>query len=81
MVISFPQIPATDFKHFNIISNNVVLLDKNGQLMLKPLDNKPIELQFRTEGVRNSLIITLVSWGLATIFMVSVVVRNRKTLR
>lgn len=74
----FLQIPATDYKHFEIISNNAILFDKNEQLMLKPLDNKPIEMQFRTEGVRKSLIITLFSWGLATIFMITVFVRNRK---
>ena len=51
---------------------------KNGQLMIKPLDNKPIEMQFRTEGVRKSLIITLFSWVVATGFMITVLITNNR---
>lgn len=67
----FPQLPAADYKHFDIISNNAVLLDKNGQLMLKPLDNEPIEMQFRTERVWIALIITISAWGIVLIFMLT----------
>ncbi|MBU0529594.1 hypothetical protein KKF86_07560 [bacterium] len=75
----FLQIPATDYKHFDIISKNAVLFDKNGQLMLKPLDNEPIELQFHTAGVWKALILTLVSWFLAMGFMATVfIVNNRR---
>ncbi|MCJ7801644.1 MAG: hypothetical protein MUP82_04725, partial [Candidatus Marinimicrobia bacterium] len=74
----FPQIPATDYKHFDIISKNAMLLNENGQLMIKPLDNKPIEMQFRTEGVRNSLIMTLFSWVVATGFMITVLITNNR---
>jgi len=75
----FPQIRATDYKHFDIISQNAVSLNENGQLTLKPLDNEPIEMQFRTEGVRSSLIITLISWGLVIGFMVTgLIVNNRR---
>jgi len=47
--------------------------------MLIPVDNNPIVLQFRKEGVKNSLIITLFSWGIATGFMATVfIVNNRR---
>ncbi|MFC1527446.1 hypothetical protein ACFL5D_01710 [Candidatus Neomarinimicrobiota bacterium] len=75
----FPQIPATDYKLFDIISKNASFSDKNGKLMLIPIDNNPIVLQFRTEAVRKSLIVTLFSWGIATGFMATVfIVNNRR---
>ena len=74
----FPQIPATDYKHFDIITKNAVLFGKNGQLILKPLDNKPIEMLFRTEGISKALIITIVSWGMVLIFTLMIMIRNRK---
>ena len=74
----FQQIPATDYKYFEIISKNAVLSDKNGQLMLKPLDNKPIEMQFRTERIWKAFIITFVSWALVTIFTLTQLIIKRK---
>jgi len=74
----FPQIPATDAKHFNIISENATLLNENGQLVLKPLDNESIDMQFRTEGVMKALIITIISWGMVLIFTLTMIIRKRK---
>jgi hypothetical protein len=75
----FPQLPANDYKLFDIITKNAEFFNKDGQLMLKPLDNEPIEMQFRKEGVKNSLIITLFSWVVATGFMATVfIVNNRR---
>ena len=75
----FPQIPVTDYKHFDIISKNAVLFNKNGQLMLKPLDNKSIEMQFRTERVWMALITTIISWISIIGFIIIKVLAKRKT--
>jgi hypothetical protein len=74
----FPQIPITDLKHFDIISKNAVLLIENGQLMLKPLDNELIEMQFRTERVWIALIVTIIAWGMVLIFMLTQMIRKKK---
>jgi hypothetical protein len=74
----FPQIPATDYKHFEVISKNATLFNKNGQLMLKPLDNKPIEIQFRTDRIWKALIITIVSWSMVIGLMLTQLVAKRK---
>ncbi len=75
---TFHQVPASDIKHFKITSKNAIFLDNGGQMMLKPLDNKPIEMQFRTGGIRYSLIITLATWALAALFMASVYIKKKK---
>jgi hypothetical protein len=75
----FPQTPATDSKHFDIISNNATFINENGRLALKPLDNEPIEMQFRTERVVKVLVITIISWGLVLMFMLIELIRKRKT--
>ena len=79
-VISYilPQLPANDHKLFDITTNNAILSNNDGQLMLKPLDNGPIEMQFCTEGVWKALIITIVSWGMVIGFMLTQVAVNRK---
>jgi len=74
----FPQLPANDYKLFDIITKNAEFFNKDGQLMLKPLDNEPIEMQFRKEGVKNALIITLFSWVVATGFMATVFIGNNR---
>ncbi len=74
----FPQLPATDDKHFDVTSKNAVLLNKDGQLMLKPLDNKPIEMQFRTDRVWKAFIITITSWGMVLVFMLFQLIGKRK---
>ncbi|MCK4903092.1 MAG: hypothetical protein KAS35_00275 [Candidatus Marinimicrobia bacterium] len=74
----FPQIPATDHKYFEVTSKNAILFNKNGQLMLKPLDNEPIEMQFRTDSVWKALIITIVSWSMVIGLMLTQLVAKRK---
>lgn len=74
----FPKIPGTDYKLFEVISENAILLDKDGQLMLKPLDNEPIEMLFRTEKIWKALIITIVSWGGVIGFMLTQLAVKKK---
>jgi hypothetical protein len=74
----FPQIPATDHKYFEVTSKNAILFNKNGQLMLKPLDNEPIEMQFRTDSVWKALIIPIVSWSMVIGLMLTQLVAKRK---
>ena len=75
----FPQLPANDYKLFDIVTENAEFLNKDGQLMLKPFDNKPIEIQFRKERVWRALIITIISWISIVGFMIIKVLVNRKT--
>jgi hypothetical protein len=75
----FPQLPANDHKLFDIISRNAEFFNKDGQLMLKPLDNEPIEIRFRTERVWRVLIITIISWISIIGFMIIKVLVKRKT--
>ncbi len=75
----FPQLPANDYKLFDIVTENAEFLNKDGQLMLKPLDNEPIEMHFRTERVWRALIITIISWISIIGFMIIKVLVKRKT--
>jgi hypothetical protein len=75
----FPQLPANDYKLFDIISNNAEFFNKDGQLTLRPLDNEPIEIRFRTERVWRALIITILSWISIIGFMIIKVLVKRKT--
>ena len=75
----FPQLPANDYKLFEIISKNAEFFNKDGQLMLRPFDNKPIEIQFRTERVWRALVITIISWITIIGFMIIRVLVKRKT--
>ena len=74
----FPQIPITDLKHFDIISKNAEMVDNNGRLALKPIDNKPIEMHFRTERIWTTLFITIIAWGMVLIFMMTQMIKKRK---
>ena len=74
----FPQLPANDYKLFEITTKNAILLDKNEQLRLKALDNKPIKMQFRTEVVWKALIITIISWCLVLGFILTHLVMNKR---
>ena len=76
----FPKLPGNDYKNFNVISKNAILFDKDGQLMLKPLDNEPIEMQFHTERIWKALIITIVSWGMVIGFMLTRLLVNKRKL-
>ena len=75
---TFPQIPAGDNKHFDIISKNAEFSNKDGQLMLIPLDNEPIEMQFRKERVRRALAVTIISWITIISFMILKLLVKRK---
>ena len=74
----FPQIPATDYKCFDIITKNAVLLNENGLLKLKPFDNEPIEMQFSIAGAIKSLFITIISWGMVLIFVMFQLFRKKE---
>ena len=74
----FPQLPANDYKLFDITSKNAEMVDNNGRLALKPLDNEPIEMQFRTERVLIALFVTISAWGMVLIFMLTQMIRKRK---
>ena len=74
----FPQLPANDYKLFEITTNNAVLYDKEGRLMLKPLDNEPIDMQFKTERTWTALVVTIMAWCAVIGFMLTQTVMNRK---
>jgi hypothetical protein len=77
----FPQIPASDSEFFNITSENAVLFDNDGQLALKPLGMGIIEMEFRTNKVRNAIKVTIISWLAIFGILLShtVIIRNKKT--
>lgn len=77
----FPQIPASDREFFKITSENAVLFDNDGQLALKPLDMEIIEMEFRTNKVRNAINVTIIFWLVILGILLShtVNIRNKKT--
>ncbi len=74
----FPKLPGGDFKLFEVTTKNAVLSDQNGQLALQPLNNKPIELQYRSEEISKALMITIVSWGILISFSIGSVYTRKK---
>ena len=74
----FPKLPANDYKLFDIVTENAEFLNKDGQLTIKPFDNKPIEIRFRTEKVWNSIIITTIMWGMVFVFTIFQLIKKRK---
>lgn len=58
----FPKLPGNDFKLFEVTTKNAVLSDQDGQLALQPLNNEPIELQYRSKETSKALTISIISW-------------------
>jgi ATP-dependent Zn protease len=68
----FPNIKAVEYKNLKVTSQNGILFDSQNRLMVKPLDNQPITVEFKTEKIKQALWITILSWiGVIIFFIVS----------
>ena len=67
----FPNIKAIEYKNLKITSRNGILLNSQNHLMVKPLDNKTIIIEFTTEKIKRAIWITILSWtGVIVFFLV-----------
>ena len=67
----FPNIKAVEYKNLKITSRNGILLNSQNHLMVKPLDNKTIIIEFTTEKIKRAIWITILSWtGVIVFFLV-----------
>lgn len=62
------NIPYTDHKLFSIESSNAKFNEIDGKMMIIPLDNNPIKLQFKTVQFDRAIYITIVAWILIGIY-------------
>ena len=74
----FPNIKAVEYKNLKITSQNGILSNSQNRLMVKPLDNQPIIIEFITEKIKRSLWITILSWTGVIIFYIARNFRPKK---
>ncbi|MEE9573133.1 MAG: hypothetical protein V3W20_08810, partial [Candidatus Neomarinimicrobiota bacterium] len=55
----FPNIKAVEYKNLKITSRNGYLYNSKNRLMVKPLDNQPIIIEFTTEKIKQAIWITI----------------------
>lgn len=66
----FPNIKAVEYKNLKVTSRNGVLFDSQSRLMVKPIDDQQIIIEFRTEKIKRAMWITILSWAGVLIFFI-----------
>lgn len=74
----FPNIKAVEYKNLKVTSHNGVLVNSQNRLMVKPLDNRPIVIEFTTEKIKRTISITILSWTGVIIFFIVSGIRSKK---
>jgi len=74
----FPNIKAVEYKNLKITSRNGNLFNSKDRLMVKPLDNQPIIIEFTIEKIKQTIWITILSWIGVIIFFIVRTFRLKK---
>ncbi|NHZ86449.1 MAG: hypothetical protein GWP19_11300 [Planctomycetia bacterium] len=74
----FPNIKAIEYKNLKVVSRNGILFDSQNRLMVKPLDDQPITIEFQTDKINRALLITLLSWAGVVIFFITISFQTKK---
>jgi hypothetical protein len=67
----FPNIKAVEYKNLKITSRNGNLYNSQNRLMVKPLDNQPIIIEFTIEKIKQAIWVTILSWIGVIIFFIA----------